>query len=60
MNQEGKFYTIRQTANIIGIKVRTVREWLNMGKLEGTKDKVSGRWRIPEESVLKYVEKKKC
>lgn len=55
-----KNYTIRQTANILGIKVRTVREWLNSGKLEGQKN-LNGRWSINESSISKALERSgKC
>ena len=55
---DNKNYTIRQTANILGIKVRTVREWLNNGKLEGKKDNKSGRWQVSEESIMKHSVRK--
>lgn len=50
-------YTIRQTANILGIKVRTVREWLNEGKLRGSKDEKNGRWAVDDESIKEALAK---
>ena len=42
-------YTLNETADMLNIKVRTVREWLNLGKITGEK---SGRvWVITQEEI---------
>ena len=47
--EEKLFYTVREAAQILGVKEFTIREWLNKGKLKG---KRFGRlWRINKESV---------
>lgn len=49
-------YNIKQVANIIGIKVRTVREWIRNGKIHGEKNPISGRWFFTEEEVKRLAE----
>lgn len=46
-----KNYNIRQASNLLGIKVRTVREWIRRGKLKATKYGVSNRWFISEDEI---------
>lgn len=50
------YYNIRQASNLIGIKVRTVREWIRNGKLKAVKYDVSNRWFIPESEIRKVTE----
>lgn len=49
-------YSIREVANILGIKVRTVREWIRNGKIKGEKNEISGRWFFSEEEVKRLTE----
>lgn len=49
--ESGKMYNIRQASNLLGIKVRTVREWIRNGKLKAGKYDVSNRWFIPESEI---------
>lgn len=46
-----KMYNIRQASNLLGIKVRTVREWIRNGKLKAGKYDVSNRWFIPASEI---------
>lgn len=46
-----KMYNVRQTSNLLGIKVRTVREWIRNGKLKAGKYDVSNRWFVPESEI---------
>lgn len=48
---EEKYYSVRQVANQLGLKTRTVREWIRAGKLLGTKYGVSNRWFVSEAEV---------
>lgn len=49
---EGKrYYNVRQAANLLGIKVRTVREWIRKGKIKAGKYDVSNRWYIPDSEI---------
>ena len=43
-------YNIIQTATLLGIKVRTVREWIRIGKINAFKQK-NGRWIVPEKEI---------
>ena len=55
---EQKYYNVRQTANLLGIKVRTVREWIRNGKLRAAKYEVSNRWFISEEEIKRIRNEK--
>lgn len=48
---EEKNYNIVKTAELLGIKVRTVRQWIRDGKLKAVKYDVSNRWFIPESEI---------
>jgi len=50
-----RYYNIRQTSDLLGIKVRTVREWIKNGKLKAKKYDVSNRWFIPESEISKIM-----
>lgn len=53
---EEKYYSIRQTSNLLKIKVRTAREWLRKGKMKAVKDSSSGRWRVPESEIKRLTD----
>ena len=44
------WYTIIEAAPMLGIKVRTVREWIRMGKIQARKG-AKGKWYISEEEI---------
>lgn len=44
-------YNLRQAANLLGIKVRTAREWIRKGKLSAQKDPFNKRWFITQEEI---------
>lgn len=50
---EEKNYNIVKTAELLGIKVRTVRQWIRDGKLKAVKYDVSNRWFIPESEIAR-------
>lgn len=50
-----KRYNVRQAANLLGIKVRTVREWIRNGKLKAGKYDVSNRWYIMESEIERIM-----
>lgn len=52
---EEKRYNIRQASNLLGIKVRTIREWIRNGKLKAQKYEVSNRWFITESEVERIL-----
>jgi len=52
-----KGYSIIQTAELTGMKARTVREWIRTGKIHAVKAERSGRWVIPEREVSRLMKK---
>lgn len=42
-------YTIKQVANELNFKERTVRMWVTTGKIKAVK--IMSEWRIPKEEV---------
>ena len=48
-----KYYTIRQAAPLLGIKTRTVRDWIAKGKLNATKFKGAKMWTISENEIIR-------
>ena len=50
-----KNYSIKQASEVLGIKVRTVREWIRDGKIKAKKYDVSNRWFIPESEIIRLI-----
>ena len=51
---EEKVYTVEEIAELLKVKVYTVREWLRTGKLKGFK--MGGRvWRVKESELDKFI-----
>lgn len=46
-----KNYSIKEVAEVLGIKVRTVRDWLRRGIIKAKKYKNSPMWFIPESEI---------
>lgn len=46
-----EMYNIVQTSRLLGIKVRTVRDWISKGKLRAQKYECSNRWYISESEI---------
>ena len=46
-----RFYTIREASTALGVKVRTIRDWIVKGKIKAAKFPVSRRWVIPESEI---------
>lgn len=44
-------YNLIQTAELLGIKVRTVREWVHRGKIHARKIEGSRRWIVMESEI---------
>lgn len=44
-------YSVVETSKYLGIKVRTVREWIRLGKIHATKLEGSNRWVIMESEI---------
>lgn len=50
-------YSLRQASNLLGIKVRTIREWIRNGKIKAQKYEVSNRWFICQSEIDRIVGK---
>ena len=48
-----QFYTLRNAAEILGIKTRTAREWVKTGKLSAIKYPGSDRWYVSSDEIEK-------
>jgi excisionase family DNA binding protein len=48
---DGAFYNIRHASTLLGVKVRTIREWIKNGKLNAIKYPASNRWYIPASEI---------
>ncbi len=44
-----EFYSIKEIAEILGFKERTVRNWIETKKIKAVK--ILGGWRIPKEEL---------
>lgn len=50
--------TLSEVAMYCGVRVRTVREWLRLGKIHGVKSESGYKWIIPQEEADKMLEKR--
>ena len=46
-----RLYNVNQAADALGIKVRTIRQWIHTGKLKAGKYPVSNRWFVSESEI---------
>ena len=46
-----KGYSLIETADFLGIKVRTARQWVHDGKIQATKIPNSRRWVVMESEI---------
>lgn len=46
-----KGYNLLEVANLLGVKVRTVRGWAQSGKIKASKIPGTGRWIVMESEV---------
>ena len=46
-----RMYNIRDTALLLGVKVRTVRQWIKDNRINGIKIAGSNRWSISESEI---------
>ena len=48
---ESRNYSISGASEVLGVKVRTIRQWIRDGKIKAQKYSVSNRWFIPAEEI---------
>jgi excisionase family DNA binding protein len=56
---EGDYYTTGEAARVLRVSESRVRQMLLAGELEGTRDPVSERWRIPPHTVHARLEQRR-
>ena len=44
-------YTLLEVANLLGLKVRTIRQWVHDGKLNAVKPKGAKQWIVFESEI---------
>lgn len=50
---EGKYYSIDETAEKIGVHAKTIRRYIYGGKLSA--QKIGGQWRVYENAIQEYM-----
>lgn len=55
MKQEGleRYYNLNEAAVLLGIKVRTAREWVHNGKMKAVKYPNGRPWYVPESEIIR-------
>lgn len=51
-----KMYTIKEASAVLGLKVRTVREYIRKGKIKACQYKDGRMWHIKESDLLAVLE----
>lgn len=46
-----QYYNIRAAAQLLGMAVRTVRQWVKEGKIKAVQYRLRGKWYIPESEI---------
>lgn len=46
-----RYYNLTETAGLLGIKIRTAREWVHNGKMSAVKYPNSRQWYVPESEI---------
>lgn len=46
-----RMYNLNETAYLLGIKVRTARQWVHAGKIKAQKYDKSRRWYVTESEI---------
>lgn len=63
MEQETGMMTTKQVAEELNVHIKTVRRWINSGKIEavniGSEDMYGQRYRIPRQEFEKFLRQRK-
>ena len=46
-----RYYNVKQTSELLGLKVRTIRDWIAKGRIKAIKYPGSNMWSISESEV---------
>lgn len=49
-----KVYTLKETANILGVAERTLLDYLKKGRIKG--QKIGGHWKISENNLQSFID----
>lgn len=52
-----KHYSLVETAEILGIKVRTVRDWLRKGNIKASKYENGKKWYVSQSEIERLQNK---
>ena len=47
------FFSVSEVARLLGVSPKTVRRWINAGKLGATK--IEGMWKVPRRELIEFV-----
>ena len=50
-----RHYNLREASALLGIKLRTAREWVRTGRLKAKKYGDSTRWYVPESEIARII-----
>lgn len=48
-----KMYTLRQTSELLGVTVRTLRDWIVKGRLHAVKHEQGKKWVVAETEIIR-------
>lgn len=54
-----KRYSLIEVANILGMKPRTMRQWVHDGKMQASKIQGTDRWAVKESEVKRLLGEEK-
>ena len=52
-----KYYSLNETADILGIKVRTIREWIKTGFLTARRYEGKKKWYVSQSEIERLQNK---
>lgn len=55
-NMSERYYSLKDAAQILGIKIRTARQWVHDGKMKAVKYQGMNRWYVLESEIRRLKE----
>ncbi len=52
--------TSGEAAKLLGVPDRTLRRYLNTGKIDGVQNPITGTWHISREALIRFIREKGC
>ena len=50
-----KRYNLREAALLLGVKIRTLRQWITLGKIKAERGENDWYWEISEEEIIRKL-----